>query len=371
MIGVFKNGELMKILFLVSHLNGGGAERTVSYLSDYISKKNDYEVTILSISDEMFYPIGEKVNLVKLGIPSSSKNFIEKIRNIVLRFIRVRKALKKYKPDVVFCMLARVAKYLPMHRKKYKIICSERSNPKILTNNKSIREREYVLSNCDGIVFQTERAKNCYSRNIVEKGIVIQNAVGNPYVYKINGIKNRRNTICSVGRLSYEKDYPTLFKAFKIVKELYPSFELEIYGDGVLKQELVSLATKMQIGESVKFMGVKPDAIVEIADSMCFVLTSMFEGMPNALMEAMAVGLPCVSTDCQFGPRELIEDGENGILVEVGDYKSVSNAIIKFIEDRDFAQKCSKNARGILVTNSVDKIAEQYLDFINKVVSAN
>ncbi|MBR3804246.1 MAG: glycosyltransferase family 4 protein [Clostridia bacterium] len=359
----------MKIVFLVSNFGSGGAERTVAYLSNYISNKKDADVTVLSLGSDSFYSLDENVELVKFGIPSNCNSSFQKIRNSFFRFIKVRNYLRKHKPDVVFCMMAMSARFLPKRNKKFKLICSERSNPNYTIDAKRNKEKNKILKCSDGIIFQTERAKNCFPKEIADKGVVIQNAVGNPYVYQVSESPNRRMVISTMGRLSKEKDHVTLLTAFKIVLERYPDFILEIYGDGPYKQVIMDYSRELGVEDNVKFMGAREDAIVKISDSSCFVLSSIFEGMPNALMEAMAVGIPCVSTDCPFGPKELIEDGVNGLLVPVKDATSLANAIIKMISDKEFSQKCSLNAKKILQTNSIDNIAEQYFDFISKIVN--
>ncbi len=352
----------MKIVYLVSHMLGGGAERTVAYLSDYISKNKNDENIILSLSNEVFYEISNDVKFISLGIPQNSNNVFNRLKYAFLRLIKVRKTIRKLKPDVVICMLATTAKYLPKKR-NYKLICSERSNPLIVTDNKQIKLRNSVLQNADGIVFQTERAKECFSKSIQEKGVVIPNAVGNNYVYKVERVTERKKTITAMGRLHKAKDYPTLIKAFSEVSKKHLDFTLEIFGGGD-KEPLQKLITELNIQDKIKFMGSREDAILEVSKSSCYVLSSIYEGMPNALMEAMAVGTPCVATDCPFGPSELIKDGENGLLVPVGDVEGLANAICKFIEDKELSSKCSINAKKILETNSIDIIAEKYYQYI-------
>ena len=352
----------MKIVFLVSHLLGGGAERTVSYLSNYIAKNKQDDVTILSLSGESFYQLCDKVNCVNLNISSTNKNLFDRVYKICLRFIKVRKAIKALQPDVVVCMLANTAKYLPKN-KKYKLVCSERSNPLIITDKKDVERRNKILRLSDGIIFQTERAKLCFPIDIQNKGVVIPNAVGNPFVNKVVPTTCKEKSITAMGRLHKAKDYPTLIKAFKIVGEKHPEFTLQIYGGGN-KTELENLAKELNVFDKVKFMGAKEDAILDISKSTCYVLSSIYEGMPNALMEAMAVGLPCVSTDCPFGPSELIVDGENGLLVPVGDETKLAAAITKIIEDSNLSKKLSDNARNILNTNNIEVISEKYYQFI-------
>ncbi len=352
----------MKIVYLVSQLSGGGAERTVAYLSEYTSKIDGVESVILSLSDEVFYKLGEKVEFISLGIPQKNKNPLDRIKKAFLRLIKVRKAIKKLKPDVVFCMLATTAKYLPKKR-SYKLICSERSNPFIVKDKKQIKLRDKILQSADGIVFQTKRAKECFLKEIQDKGVVIPNAVGNPYVLKAEPVDHPNKTITAMGRFNKAKDYPTLIKAFKIISEKHPEFILEIFGGGN-KEDIEKLVSDLNLSDKVKFMGAREDAVLGVSKSTCYVLSSIYEGMPNALMEAMAVGTACVSTDCPFGPSELIVGGENGLLVPVGDENALANAVIKVIENDDLRLKLSQNAKKILETNSVEIIAEKYYQFI-------
>lgn len=358
----------MKILFLVTHLQSGGAERTVSYITKYLAD-NGMDVTILSFTDRIFYKVDEKVKVEVLGIPIEAKNITERLSNMAKRFRRVHKYLKKNKQDVVFCMLPELARYVLKNQKKqgFKLITSERNNPAIVTDKKTVELKNKIYNLSDGIVFQTQRALEYYSDEIQKKGTVIHNAVGNPLVYEAQEITTRKNKITAIGRVAKQKDYPCLLRAFKIVLDKHPEYTLEIFGNCSEKSSLDGLFAELGIEESVKFMGAQQDAILKAADSACYVMSSLHEGMPNALMEAMAVGLPCVSTDCPNGPAELITNGENGLLVPVGDYEKLAEAILEMIEDKDFAEMCGKNAKKILETHSVEIKAKEYMDYILKI----
>ena len=167
--------------------------------------------------------------------------------------------------------------------------------------------------------------------------------------------------------MTEQKDYPTLFKSFQIILQSHPDYTLEIFGDGPDGPTLEEIALKMGIKENVTFHGAQKDAILQAADARCYVLSSKYEGMPNALMEAMAAGLPCVSTDCPNGPAELIEHGRNGLLVPVGDSAKLAEAMLKMIEDTAFAENCGKEAKKILETHSIDVKAKEYMDYIIKI----
>lgn len=358
----------LKIAFLVAHLTSGGAERTVAYLSSYLADKS-WDVSIVSLTDDIFYTLNPKVQLKTLGIKSGYSNVIERYLLIFRRYYELAKYLRKNRPDVVFCMLPNMAKYILYIHKilKFKLITSERINPESCIDLNTIKMKNRVYLQSDGIVFQTKRARDYYSPEISKKGIVIHNAVGNELVYNVPDNIERKNKISAIGRLVDQKDYPTLLKSFKNVVEKYPEFTLEIFGHGPDRKALKLLADDLGIGEKVVFKGACSDAILQAADSACYVMSSLFEGMPNALMEAMAAGIPCVSTDCPNGPNELITDGVNGLLVPLSDVEALTSAILRMIEDKEFAEKCGKNAKEILKTHSVEIKAKEYMDFIFKV----
>jgi glycosyltransferase involved in cell wall biosynthesis len=354
----------MRICFLKHSMNPGGAERTVAYLSNYFVKQG-IDVDLLLYGERGFYELDERINIEYISESNKRKNIFQRIKLVLKRFINLRKYVKKNKPDIIFCMLSPAVFYALPFKRKTIIITSERSNPRNLKSKWKIFIRKFLFKKADGVVFQTERAKNFYRDIIKDKGVVIPNAIGNEYVYKVPMTEEREDKISAMGRIANEKDYPTLLKAFSIVTERHPQFILEIFGGGSA-EKLLELAQELGIREKVFFKGAHPDALLKIADSKCYVLSSISEGMPNALMEAMAIGLPCVSTDCPNGPAELIEDGVNGLLVPVGDEKAMAKAILKMIEDEEFAKKCGENAAKIKETHSVEINAKRYLDYFVK-----
>lgn len=360
----------MKILFLVTNFGSGGAERTVAYLSRFFAEKG-WDVTLMTMQEEMFYELDPRVHCTKLGIPYvplSLKTMPKWLYHYVRRKLCVSRAVRKAMPDVVFCVLPKAVTYLPAKsRRKYCLISSERTAPSA-SAAKVLEQKTELFSTCDGVIFQTKRAMDFYPTSIQKRGRVIPNALGNPHIAQADDPVHRKNTIAAMGRLAVEKDYPTLLRAFAPVHQRYPSLRLEIYGDGPEKKRLVDIARELGIGEAVAFCGTDPKAILRITDASCYVLCSKFEGMPNALMEAMAVGLPCVSTDCPNGPAELITHEKNGLLVPVGDADKLSEAILRMIEDRDFAERCGERAREIRNTHSMEKLAQKYIDFIEEVL---
>lgn len=357
---------LMKIAFVVNSLQTGGAERTVSYLSEAFANLGN-EVYIVITSDEVYYELSPKIKICCLNMQKEThKNMVVRVFAKILRCVLQRKTLFKIKPDIVLAIQPANAELIYGVKKKigFRLYVSERSNP-AMVDSKTMRRNMRVMRNADGVIFQTERAKQFYPKYVQDKSCVISNAIGNPYVSEVKSFTKRRNAIVAIGRLHKVKDYETLMKAFRQVYSLHKDYTLEIYGDGVEKDNLVKLANRLNLKDLVKFMGNHKDAIVKAADASCYVLSSKHEGMPNALMEAMAVGLPCVSTDCPNGPAELIQNGINGLLVPVGEPKIMANAILRMIDEKDFAEKCGENAKKIGETHSIEDTVKKYIDFFS------
>lgn len=359
----------MKILLLVSHLNFGGAERTVSYLSSYLADKGD-EVVIYTMTSQICYKINPKVKVICGDLPTQFKNNIQRGINILHRIIAINRAIGAEKPDMVFCILADSAKFLVLNRnRKYKLVVSERANPRYAPDGEMQRVKK-IFRKSDGIIFQTARVIENYKGVIEGKSVIIPNAVGNEYVYADSaGWKTEcRKSIVAVGRLAHQKDYFVMIKAFKLFHDTHPDYILEIYGDGPDRGEIEQFILENNLRNNVILRGTCRDVLSKISDASCYILTSYFEGMPNSLMEAMGIGMPCISTDCEYGPSELIKNGWNGLLVPVKDVQAICQALVKMIDDREFAAMCGKNAREILKTNNIETICGRYREYFYHVL---
>lgn len=359
----------MKVLFIISDLGFGGAERTVSYLSSYLIDKGE-EVTIYMMNNRICYNINPKVKIICGDFSEHGKSNLKRKVNSIWRFVAINQAVRKEKPDIVFCIMADHAKYLMLDfNKRYKLIVSERSNPKFISK-KEYWLRKRIIKSSDGIIFQTRRVTENYKGLVKGKGVIIPNAVGNELISQMQISWNIecRNSIVAVGRLDSSKDYFTLIKAFQLFYETHSNYILEIYGEGCDREKLEKYIEKKHLKNIIFLKGTCADAIVKISDASCYILTSVFEGMPNSLMEAMGIGMPCIATDCEYGPSELIKNNWNGLLVPVKDVKAISNALSKMTDDREFAIKCGKNAKEILKTNSVESVCSRYRKFFYHVL---
>jgi len=360
----------LKIALFISSLSGGGAERVTCNLANFLSDKG-HEVEILTMGEApAAEPLSDGVKEIPLLRDNERKNFIS---NIIIRVFRLRKYMKKEKVDayVVFLPIPTLMMLSFSRLTKAPIIMSERADPKEYSQKlqKKLRKK---CRKATGAVFQTEEVKAWYEPYLKDvRNIVIPNAI-NPVFIRPKYEGDREKTIVGAGRLSKQKNFPLLIKAFAKIADKFPKYKLVIYGKGNLLESLKDLATELGVGDRVEFPGFCTDMPKQLEKSSMFVLSSDYEGMPNALMEAMASGLPCVSTDCGGGgARFLIQNGENGLLVPQRDEDALAAAMEKILYDEAFAEKLGNNARKLQETLAPEKIYGEWESFIKQIVERN
>lgn len=350
----------MTVAIQINSISGGGSERFATLLANGLSDKG-YSVTLLTgprQPDE--FELNEKVNRVELF---SDEKF-------PLCSVILHRYLSSHAIDICIAIgiQANLAAALANICLKTKIVLCERNAPKedhLSWKSKVLRKLLYWRG--DAFVFQTPDAQAYYSKSIQRKGVVIPNPVkeGLP---RRSGVVNKE--IVAVGRLRPQKNYPLLLKAFSKVCQQHPDYQLRIFGKGNCLADLEGLAHQLGICKAVTFEGHRTDVHQAMADSDIYVLPSDFEGMPNALMEAMAMGFPVVSTDCPCGaPRMLIKDQENGLLTKVGDADDLASAINRYIEDKDLKQRCAFRASLIKDQYSLHKILDKWDMFLHQQTS--
>ncbi len=353
----------MKILFCLGSMGHGGAERVVSILSNSLVASNDVTITVTK-SEPSYYKLDDRIKYYSLDKDTNQENiFVRTIR----RTKNLRKILKEEKIDIAISFLPEPTYRLMMAKQflKIKTIVSVRNDPNIEYNNILKKLLVKILySKADGFVFQTEDAKKWFSNKIQSKSIVIPNPINDIYlVDRYTG--KRENEIVTVGRLTKQKNQYLLIDSFKEIHNEYPSLKLKIVGDGNLKKDLIDYSEKSGLKNSVIFRGNIENVKDEIYKSKVFVLSSDYEGMPNALMEAMALGIPCVSTNCPIGgPKFLIKNNINGILVNVNDKDDMVKAIRKILNDDNFQNIISKNSNESMKQYGSRTITKKWEDFI-------
>ena len=371
-----RNIPMQKIAFHLNSLQQGGAERVVSNLANRFAKEG-YEVVIATEwygTDE--FALDQKVRRVHVGLTNEDENR-SRISKMLRRIWYLRRFMKKEKPDVVVAftrgvlyraLAAGIGTGIP-------VVISVRTDPVGHYDKKADKLRIPLLfPHAAGCVFQTEGAKAFFAPYLQENSRIILNPLNPKYV----GVPEpavRTKDVVQSGRLVDFKNQPMLIRAFLKVHEKHPDYTLKIYGpdskDGT-KEILESIIHENHAEDFVKLMGGSNTLEKDLADAALYAFSSDWEGLPNALMEAMALGLPVVSTDCPCGgPKTLIEDGVNGLLVPIMDEKAMTDGILRLIEDRELAERLGREARKISERANEDAVFEQWQTYLQECCKKN
>ena len=361
--------KIRKIMFHINSLGKGGAERVVSLLANEFVKDGVEVVIATEWYAEEEYDLEPKVKRIHAGLSEAQ----EKGNRIAKQWYRIHnlhKALRQEKPDVIlsFCAKANYRALMAATGTGIPVIVSVRNDPKIdyVGTSKSIMNKLF-LNRAAGCVFQTQEAQEFFDEVLQKKSIIICNPVNEKYLKAERKIPKKK--IVCVGRLVAQKNQMLLVNAFEKILEKYPEYHLYLYGDGSddeCKEELLQYVAEKEVNQ-IHFMGLSSTLETDMADAAMFVLPSNYEGMPNALMEAMALGLPVISTDCPCGgSRYWIESGVTGQLVPVKDRDAMVKAMEFYIQNSIKAEEMGAEARVRLQEATVDKIFGQWKNYIER-----
>ncbi len=359
----------MRLTLVISSLGVGGAERVMSLMANYWAAKG-WEITILTFDDGgLFYQLDARVNIIGLDIRQDSSNVVIGLWNNLQRIQTLLGKIASLKPEVVISFIdqANVLTLLATRSLNLKVIVSERVDP-TLHSIGSIWDnlRRWTYPFAAKIVVQTPGAVNYFSQQLQLSSCIIPNpVVATPL--EAPPIRNRR-VILAMGRLTAQKGFDLLLKAFAKIANQYPDWTLTIVGEGELRPELEALRDKLKLKERVEFPGTVKSPQTAFNNVDIFVLSSRFEGFPNALCEAMAHGLPVIATDCPSGPREIIRDGIDGILVQPENVAALSAAMASLILDEQKRHDLSTCATEIVTRFGIEKIMPMWEELLAEVV---
>ena len=351
-----------KIAILISKLIGGGAERVACNLANYLYDKG-YDVDIVTgTSSDDAYDLKKEIGRIVLLDRTEHRG---KIYNARTRFARLKKYMKENRNVVCYVAMMPKAAFRVTLLRRYSsggIIISERNDPA----HHDLMDKMmmlYASRKCDGLVVQTNEIGDWY--RWAKNKMIIPNAVNRDII--VNRRYPIRKKFVAVGKLKKQKNYPMLIDAFSMFNKKYPDYNLDIYGEGELEGKIKKQAVECGVGDKVRFMGYRKDAYQQMADATGFLMTSNYEGISNALIEAMCIGLPCIVTDCDGGgARALIRNGENGVIVEKGAVSKFAVAMCNVVKNDNFSKKISDNARRVRINLSEEKIYGKWLDYIIK-----
>ena len=408
-----KDSPMKKELIITfSYYGIGGAQRRAFALADSFAKKG-YKVYVLAvygsdstITQSNYYNVDESIELIlapeyyekhkndsiTVEYEKKTKKRIKLLKtiqsllrpfkrvnhriNFIINGLRKSNYLKHFfvsHPDATiinfgFSIFDRV--YLASKSSGNKIIYAETN-----ASNKYKTERFYELMRktirkSNAFVFQTNDEKSEHGLTDSKQAHVIHNPIKPDLPEPYTGIRNK--TIVNFCRLSRQKNLLLLIKAFEMLHTEFPDYKLKLYADTSdpnnteYRNELTTYISENNLGNSVFLLPPSSDIHNIILDCAMFVSSSDFEGISNSMIEAMAIGLPCICTDCDGGgAREMITHGENGLLVPVRDAAALKEAMARMITEDGLAEKCSKKAAEIRETHSIEKISEKWLEIIN------
>ena len=284
---------------------------------------------------------------------------------------KLRETIKNDNPDIIIIMDTPMCVFSVPALEGLNIpyIVSERSNPNTNAIKKTTKIFSHLLmKRCNGYVFQTNGAKEYFSKSIQKKSIVIANPIEVSKLPKIyNG--RRAKKIVAVGRLIEAKNYPLLINAFDDFYSKHSEYVLEIYGDGKERTNIEKLIQTKKSHSNIMMMGVHDDVLEKIKNASIFILSSDLEGMPNALIESMAMGIPSISTDCPSGgPKDLIINKKDGILIPTNDKTALVSAMNEIVDDLELQNLLSVNSVKIRERLNIERIALQWKEYINYIV---
>jgi len=364
---VLKNKKT--IAFVINSLTSGGAERVVSILVNALVQK--YNIIIITfVKAPIFYELNDKI-LVRscTNKLSPSKNAFQAISSNFFLVKKIRYFLKENDVDLCigFMTTANILSVIASKLQHIPVIISERNNPYLEDHTipmfwKKLRRLVYPRTNY--LVVQTEGIKKFYKGFIKQRQLkIIPNPI-NPSFKNIHGVV-RENIVLNVGRLSEQKAQDVLIRAFANIKP--KGWKLYIAGNGEKKENLQLLINDLNMTDQIELLGTVKNVERLYSTSKIFAFTSIFEGFPNALLEAMHFGLACISTDCPTGPSELIQNDKTGYLIPMNDEKALENRLTFLINNHQEIERIGNAARISTKNYNVDSIVSKWENLIKLV----
>lgn len=367
----------MRIVFITNSIGFGGAEKMITYVANGMAKR-EHSVAIINYNSVGGNYINKHQQYIDESIPvyefeGNQTGKISRLQKILF----TRRVVKEFDADVMICFTmypSFVGKVVQMFT-RIPSIMSERGNPYVTINKKNIFSRIelYAVNRSAGGVFQIKGASEFFSKRLQKRSTIIPNPIFIKDKIEPVQFEDREKSIVSVGRLdNYQKRYDIMIKAFSLFSKNHPEWFLKLYGVGSDEQLIKNWCIENGVEDRVKFMGLSKQPMVDISNAGMFLITSDFEGISNSLLEAMAVGLPCVSTDsAPGGARMLIQNNSNGLLAEVGNHEKIAEAMAKFADDPNLAKQCGENAKLVVSRFDAERTLDKWESYIAEVVNRN
>ncbi len=356
-----------RIIFVTISMAGGGTERVISILANKYCELG-IPVTILMLAgNQVAYELDNRIQLINVS-GATGGSLVGRVKRVskLRAFFKENKDAKIIAMGTVAAMFTLLSK-MGLHNK---IVVSERNDPNRL-NHRPIRFSEKALRNilyrgATRIVLQTEDVKAFFPQYLIRKSIVIPNPISES-IPEVSVNDYREKTVITAGRLTEQKNHKLLIDAFKEFESSHPGYRLRIFGEGELKEQLQKHIISSSLQEKAYLEGFTSDLYGELQKGGMYVSSSDWEGISNSLVEAMAMGIPTVATDCPMGgSRMFIDNMKNGILVPVNDKETLVGAMSYMADHADTVRGMSENAMEIREKIGVERIAEQWLELFEE-----
>lgn len=337
----------MKTLMIVTGgLGTGGLERISCFVANKFCEKG-WNVVILTLlqkeSEERSFQILNK-SVKVIHYQGKKDPLYHKISSLFEWRRMIRRSVKEYKPDSILAMTFKVGSMMCLFAPKYakKVTIREISDPKSKVRNQFVNWlTEVFCRKAKNIIFQTNWEKSCFHKRIRNKGVVIPN----PLSIKVDNHGNfsKKKVFTLTRLLINQKRQDVLIKGFELFHDTHPDYYLEIYGRGEDKAAVEKMIAESCCKEYISLLDPVSNIHKQIIDYRCFVLTSDFEGMSNALLECYSLGIPCLSSDWP-GVEDIVTDGEDGLIYKRQDCARLAELMSQIADDDDLCLKMTKTA---------------------------
>lgn len=343
-----------RIMFISRTLTDGGAERFIATFASYLAERREVYL-LLYERKEGEYPLSNKVKVLKMPQESGK----------IDRITSMRKIIKQFKPDIIVPFIDTVVlcAFLAQIGLNNSFVYTVRNSPWEERENRITKIfKKLMISHANYIMLQNEEQREYFKSKYRDKEVIVPNPVSlkfidSPKSHYTNQIKH----IVFVGRLEAQKNIPLLLEAFSDVRKEFPQIDLKLYGAGSQREQIEEKVFKLGIDDSCCICGRSNNIEKELQQADLFVLTSNYEGMPNSLIEAMTVGVPCISSDCRTGPKSLINSGKSGLLFKTGDKESLKKELIWALKHPLEMADLGRSGRNFILENFViDKIESRF-----------
>ena len=363
--------ERKKIAFYIGSLRKGGAERVFVNLAEYFQREGYRVIMVTQYQKEEEYDLPDGVERILSEI-EEEKVSPSRVVNFLRRLNKLHAIWKEQEPDLVLSCIGKnnfMAVVTAVGTKTKPVVSVVGEAGEEYPGRGMRMLADILFTRAAGIVLQTERSRTFFCSKVGAKAVILPNSL-NPDFIRPRFSGEREKKIVSVGRMDANKNHEMQLCAFAALRDKYPDYELVIYGDGELRPYIEEKAKELGIAGRVSLPGVVPDVAAHIERAALFLLTSYSEGVSNALIEALALGLPVIATDVPSGgTEELMTDGENGLVIPAGDLQALTSAVDRLLGDPAYADRLGREAARIQERLSPERVNPLWKAYFEEIMN--